>query len=88
MVPTVIMILQSMPLTPNGKINHAALPAPVGESGSAAPVATPSMRPLTDMEIKLVEVWTAVLRTSIKSVEDNFFDLGGHSLLATKLVHH
>ena len=47
-----------------------------------------SVGELSDGEIKLVEVWTAVLRTSIKSVEDNFFELGGHSLLATKLVHH
>jgi acyl carrier protein len=44
------------------------------------------MRPLTDVEHKLVALWSALLKARVRSVDDNFFDLGGHSLLATRLV--
>jgi hypothetical protein len=89
MVPSYIVIIESMPLTPNGKINHAALPQPQPakeEGGDSSEVITPSMRPLTDVEHKLVALWSALLKARVRSVDDNFFDLGGHSLLATRLV--
>jgi aryl carrier-like protein len=68
-------------LTPNGKIDRAALPAPEGErSLDHAYVA-----PVTSLERQVAAVWCELLRLDQVGVQDNFFDLGGHSLLLIQL---
>jgi thioesterase domain-containing protein/acyl carrier protein len=83
MTPSAIMALDKMPLTPNGKLDRKALPAPWQErdEGAAAYVA-----PRDVFELQLVKIWEGVLGRRPISVKDNFFDLGGHSLLAVSLM--
>ncbi|WP_019506242.1 non-ribosomal peptide synthetase [Pleurocapsa sp. PCC 7319] len=83
MLPSVFMQLESFPLTPNGKIDRRALPAPEQVRGeSAATYVAPS----TPIEQQLVSIWTQVLQLEPIGIEDNFFELGGHSLLATQVI--
>jgi amino acid adenylation domain-containing protein len=82
MVPSAFVTLDALPVTPNGKIDRRALPAPelqpaASESGFTAPRDT--------LEIELQSIWEKVLGVRPISVTDNFFDLGGHSLLAVRL---
>ncbi|MCP3999465.1 MAG: amino acid adenylation domain-containing protein [Gammaproteobacteria bacterium] len=80
MVPAVFSILEAFPLTPNGKIDRQALPAP--DQGSAQTY-TP---PRTPTEEALVSIWENLLGVDQVGVLDDFFGLGGHSLLATQLI--
>eukprot|EP01116_Phalansterium_solitarium_P003577 TRINITY_DN1439_c0_g1_i1.p1 TRINITY_DN1439_c0_g1~~TRINITY_DN1439_c0_g1_i1.p1 ORF type:complete len:1931 (+),score=838.25 TRINITY_DN1439_c0_g1_i1:91-5883(+) len=84
MVPGYVVVIHAMPLTPNGKINRQALPAPDAAVERARH--GPSVLPLSDTEQQLMQIWARVLGREVNSVEDNFFDLGGHSLLATRLA--
>ncbi|MEM6941125.1 MAG: MupA/Atu3671 family FMN-dependent luciferase-like monooxygenase [Pseudomonadota bacterium] len=78
MVPTAIVPLAAMPLTPNKKIDRKALPAPRAQkSASAVPLGT-------GPQAKIAAVWSALLGVPDVRPEDNFFALGGHSLLAVK----
>ncbi|WP_232667525.1 non-ribosomal peptide synthetase [Pseudonocardia sp. TRM90224] len=83
MVPAAVVTLDRLPLTPNNKIDHRALPAP-------APPTTTGRRvpPRTPLERTVVEVWAHVMELDPAdvSVEADFFDLGGHSLLATRVT--
>ncbi|MCD4502398.1 non-ribosomal peptide synthetase [Chromobacterium vaccinii] len=81
--PGAILILDRMPLNPNGKIDRKRLPPPdaSAQGGEAARVA-----PRTAAEAQLAAVWTEVLNVAEIGVHDDFFVLGGHSLLATHLV--
>jgi amino acid adenylation domain-containing protein/non-ribosomal peptide synthase protein (TIGR01720 family) len=81
MIPARIVCLERFPLTPNGKVNRAALPA-------LDVVATDDryVAPRTAVEQQLAEVWMEILDVPRVGVGDNFFDLGGHSLLATQLI--
>ncbi|HEV8241011.1 MAG TPA: amino acid adenylation domain-containing protein [Thermoanaerobaculia bacterium] len=84
-VPSRFVLLEAMPLTPNGKIDRRALPA-VAERRATASVA-----PRTAEERAVAEIFAAVLRgehTAVErlGVDDSFFELGGHSLLATQVV--
>ena len=83
MVPSVLVLLDSLPLSPNGKIDRKALPEPeqTREGLKVAYVA-----PRTPAEERLAVIWTDLLGIERLGVEDNFFELGGHSLLATRLV--
>jgi hypothetical protein len=82
MVPSAFGILESIPLTPNGKVNRRSLPAPVfGQNESRAHI-----EPRTLTEEHLAAIWIDVLRVHRVGVYDDFFELGGHSLLATQVV--
>ncbi len=81
MVPSAVVSLQAFPLTPNGKIDRKALPAPSRERQTDDEVVAPR----TPLEGQLVEIWERVLGVSPVSVTDNFFDLGTTSLVAAQL---
>src|SRR5262249_41769482 len=78
MVPSAFVVLAALPVTPNGKLDREALPAPPAATGngSAAPEA-----PRTELEQVIAEIWRQVLHAEAVGVDDNFFSLGGHSLL-------
>ena len=87
-VPTLFVPLKIMPLTPNGKIDRTKLPFPDTAKvqkprGRAASV--DKGQPQT-LEARLIQIWSALLRTDSLDVNDNFFDVGGHSIIATRLV--
>jgi amino acid adenylation domain-containing protein len=77
-VPTAWMILESLPLTPTGKVDRRALPAPSrpGQAGTAAP--------RNETENALAVLWREVLGLESLGIHDDFFELGGHSLLAVR----
>ena len=79
MVPTAIVLVDKMPLTPNGKLDRRALPEP--EWGAAAG----AVAPRTDMERSVAEVWMDVLGLQRVGVEDDFFSLGGNSVMMVLL---
>jgi amino acid adenylation domain-containing protein len=83
MVPQAFVLMEEFPLTPNGKIDRRALPAPYAAQagGSETYVA-----PQTDTEKSVTGIWTNVLGLEPIGVNDNFFELGGHSLQATRVV--
>jgi hypothetical protein len=78
MVPAHFVILSSLPLSPNGKIDYGALP-PIRSAGDSAATA-----PRNDIELKLQAIFAEVLGRSEIGMDDNFFRLGGHSLLAAR----
>jgi len=78
MVPATWVFVAAWPLTPNGKIDRAALPAPVVEAGGTAP--------LTRGEELVAKTWAEVLGRTTVGRDDNFFELGGHSLLAAQVI--
>jgi pristinamycin I synthase-3/4 len=81
MVPAHYVKLADLPLTANGKIDRAALPAPDEARSEGAHAA-----PATPTEEVFAKIWAEVLGLDEVSVQDNFFDLGGHSLMATRIV--
>ena len=80
MVPSAFVVLDAFPLTPNGKIDRRALPAP-DLQGKGEYIA-----PRNPIEEKIAQIWAEVLKLERVSIEDNFFELGGHSLLATQVI--
>ncbi|WP_017328296.1 non-ribosomal peptide synthetase [Synechococcus sp. PCC 7336] len=83
MVPTAFVILEDFPLTPNGKVNRKAFPAP---PAIAPQLADAAVLPQTPTQAKLCQIWTPILARDGIGIDDNFFDLGGHSLLATQII--
>lgn len=82
MVPATFVPLESLPLSPNGKVDRRALPATDSlKPESAAGFVAPN----DELELKLVKIWEKVLGVRPIGINDNFFDLGGHSLLAVRL---
>ncbi len=82
MVPTIVVYLERLPLSPSGKVERKALPAPdLSRAESRAYVA-----PRTETERRLAALCQELLGLERVGVDDNFFDLGGHSLLATQLI--
>jgi thioesterase domain-containing protein/acyl carrier protein len=82
MIPSNIIFLPAIPITPNGKINRAALPRPgSNERGLDAE----QVNARNDIEKELVRIWQDLLHTQKIGVKDNFFELGGHSLMAVHM---
>ena len=81
MVPDTIMVIDNIPLTPNGKADRKAL-LPPAKDGLLEQYVAPS----NSLETLLAEIWSGVLGLDRVGVEDNFFDLGGTSLLGMQLV--
>jgi len=83
MLPSAYLVLDSVPVTPNGKIDRKALPAPgEGDLNRRAPYVAPR----TKLEERLAALWVEVLSVDRVGVDDDFFQLGGHSILATRLI--
>ncbi|HEX2266114.1 MAG TPA: AMP-binding protein, partial [Solirubrobacterales bacterium] len=83
MVPSALVLLGELPLTPSGKVDRKALPAPDFSPASDASAYEP---PRTPMQELLAGVWAELLGVERVGLGDNFFDLGGHSLLATRAL--
>ncbi len=83
MVPSAFVTLDTLPLTPSGKINRRALPAP---DKLSIQLETKFAPPTNPIEQTLANIWVEVLGVKKVGIYDNFFDLGGHSLLAVRLV--
>ena len=83
MVPSAFVLLDSIPLTPNGKVDRKALPAPnrLRQSDQARHLA-----PHTPTERAVATIWSEILGMERIGIDDNFFELGGHSLLATQVI--
>lgn len=84
MVPARFVVLDNLPLMPNGKVDYKSLPDPdqtrtdIADDSFAAPT--------NDIERKLAEIWTAVLGIDVVSVHDNFFEVGGDSILSIQII--
>ena len=83
MIPAQFVLLAEFPLTPNGKIDRRALPAP---DRSRSETVEKRALPRDATEEQLVSIWQTVLEIDSLGVNDNFFELGGHSLLAVRLM--
>ncbi|POR51580.1 non-ribosomal peptide synthase protein (TIGR01720 family)/amino acid adenylation domain-containing protein [Paraburkholderia eburnea] len=81
MVPAALVVLDALPLTPSGKIDRRALPAPT--AGAAAHT---HREPQTPAEAALLAIWRTVLRSDAIGVTDNFFVAGGDSILSLQIV--
>ncbi|WP_244229809.1 amino acid adenylation domain-containing protein [Kitasatospora albolonga] len=81
MVPAAFVALDALPLSPNGKLDRRALPAPQARRTGGALAA-----PETGTQRVLAEIWAEILTLPEVGVDDDFFDLGGHSLLATQVI--
>jgi acyl carrier protein len=82
MLPAAFVVLEKFPLTPNGKIDRKALPAP---EGLRLQTEERYVVPRTGTERVITGIWQDVLRLEKVGVNDNFFDLGGNSLLMTQV---
>jgi acyl carrier protein len=83
MVPSVFVVLEAFPLSPNGKINRRALPEP----DSARPdLEEPFVAPRSPVERVVAGIWADVLDLDEVGIDDGFIDLGGSSLLATQVA--
>jgi len=83
MIPSAFVMLRALPLTPSGKVDRSALPAP---GGTRPHLDTPFAAPRTVVEEELTQIWAEVLSFDQVGINDNFFDLGGHSLAATQII--
>ena len=83
MIPSAFLVLDHLPLSPNGKVDRKALPPP---DWSATDLQEEHIAPRTPTEEMLATTWGKLLGIDRVSARANFFDLGGHSLLATQLV--
>ncbi|MEH2261609.1 amino acid adenylation domain-containing protein [Nostoc sp.] len=82
MVPNAFVMLESLPLTPSGKVDRRALPIP----DLYNEITDKYVAPRTPIEELVAQIWAQVLKIEQVGIYDNFFELGGHSLLATQVV--
>jgi acyl carrier protein len=83
MIPSAFVMLDSLPLLPNGKIDRKAFPLP---SSARPELGTSFVAPTTPVEEEVAKIWAEVLSLDQVGIQDNFFDLGGHSLLASQVI--
>ncbi|MBN3925215.1 amino acid adenylation domain-containing protein [Nostoc sp. NMS4] len=83
MLPSTFVLLKELPLSPNGKVNRKALPAPEQVRSDLIGEFVPPRTPVEEM---LTQIWAEVLKVEKVGIYDNFFELGGHSLLTTQLL--
>lgn len=83
MIPRHFQFLEAMPLTPTGKINRRALPAP---ARSRPDLATPCQAPRNETETRIAAIWSDLLELGDVGVRDDFFELGGDSLQAMRMI--
>jgi hypothetical protein len=83
MVPAAYVLLESFPLTPNGKLDRKALPAPTGNAYAVRQYVPPH----GNLETALAEIWAEVLKLERVGRYDDFFALGGQSLLALRVLY-
>ncbi len=87
MLPNAFVILESLPLTPSGKVDRRILPVPDLYGDACGGLHTDKyVAPRTPIEELLAQIWAQVLKLEQVGIHDNFFEVGGHSLLATQLV--
>jgi amino acid adenylation domain-containing protein len=82
MVPNAIVVLKSLPLTSNGKVDRRALRAPDFNSQPTDKYVAPR----NSIEEILAQIWIQILKLEQVGIYDNFFEIGGHSLLATQVI--
>jgi len=83
MVPTAFVVLEKLLLTPSGKVDRRALPAP---ERSRLDLEDKYQPPRTPIEEMLAAIWADILGLEQVGIRDNFFELGGHSLIATRVM--
>jgi len=84
MVPSAVVVLETMPLTVNGKVDRQALPAP--EASDNQETYGSLVAPRTPVEEVLAGIWSEALAVKRVGIKDNFFELGGHSLLVVQII--
>jgi amino acid adenylation domain-containing protein/non-ribosomal peptide synthase protein (TIGR01720 family) len=82
MVPSAFVMLEAIPLTPNGKVDRRALPTP---EGIRPQLEAAYVKPQTETEQMIATLWQKMLELKKVGIYDNFFDLGGHSLLMVQI---
>lgn len=82
-IPSAIVSVEEIPLTPNGKVDRSALPDPAITPAETDDVSLPE----NPIEEQLVVIWTEVLQTNSVGMLDTFFDMGGHSLRAVRILN-
>ncbi|MGH3936026.1 MAG: amino acid adenylation domain-containing protein, partial [Pseudonocardiaceae bacterium] len=82
LVPSAFVVLDALPLNPNGKLDRRALPTPEGGGRSGAVY----VAPCTEAEAAVAEVWAEVLGVQRVGAQDNFFELGGDSILSIRVA--
>ncbi|MBW4561039.1 MAG: amino acid adenylation domain-containing protein [Mojavia pulchra JT2-VF2] len=85
MIPSAFIMLNSLPITPHGKVDYQALKAI--KSLTSSLVEQAALAPRNSTESTLAKIWIEVLNLERVSIQDNFFDLGGDSLLAVRLMN-
>jgi aspartate racemase len=83
MMPSAFVLLEAMPLTPNGKVDRQVL---LRLEGRPLESTAPYVKPQSQVERTIAALWQDLLHVDKVGLSDNFFDLGGHSLLGTQLV--
>nr|WP_314492031.1 non-ribosomal peptide synthetase [uncultured Pseudomonas sp.] len=81
MVPSLFVFLAALPLSPNGKVDRKALPAPQRGDQPA-----PGEAPSSDLQRRIAGIWEAVLKRQGIGLDDNFFELGGDSIISIQVV--
>jgi amino acid adenylation domain-containing protein len=84
MVPSFLTPIDAIPITSNGKLDRAKLPAP---QAAVAETASTRAAPRTTQEHQILQIWKKLLDAPRIGIRDNFFDLGGHSLLAVRMLY-
>ena len=84
MWPSIFVLLDEMPLTPNGKVDRRALPAP--EAARIAAEVRSLEAPRSDVEKTLAEIWKQVLGIAEIGIHDNFFEFGGDSIISIQII--